>query len=76
MIRSTWAPPPLPDDEAPEDTAGTLGGTRLYEQPAHAAQRDAALGQTLPQPVDATAGPHRKRAHSTISLQSGTIPNI
>jgi tRNA G46 methylase TrmB len=43
MIRSTWAPPPLPDDEAPEDTAGTLGGTRLYEQPAHAAQRDAAL---------------------------------
>lgn len=43
MSRADWTPPHLPDDEPADATGGTLGGTRLYDQPAHAAVRDAAL---------------------------------
>ena len=33
----TWVPPELPRSADPEQIRGTLYGTRLYDQPAHAA---------------------------------------
>lgn len=62
----TWTPPPLLDARDPDRVRGALYGSRLFDQPEHAADRDAILAFLTP-------GAERPRVALEIGFDHGMV---